>query len=158
MAPSGSEEDPPGPSGTFGSSLGAQTCRSAQTQSPKRAPLTPHTPNRRARPRTHIVVQEVRLSFGTDVFFGCALDISRGGLFISAVRKRSPGEVHEIRFRLPGLDHEFACRACVLWVRRFEQGSRVPPGFGLKFLDLPEGEAVLIDRWVAEAESEAAPE
>lgn len=113
---------------------------------------------RRARPRSPVVVQETRVIAGADVFFGCALNVSRNGLFISGLRRRSPGEVHEIRFRLPGLDRTFVCRAEVAWTRAFEQGSRLPPGFGLKFLDLSAEDLADLDRWVEAAQAAEEPD
>ena len=95
------------------------------------------------------MVREARCIAGMEVFFGYATNISRGGLFISSPRVRSPGEVFEIRFHLPGVDRTFSCRARVVWVRPYRHGSPLPPGFGLQFQDLPEDDARAIDEWVS---------
>jgi len=104
--------------------------------------------DRRAHPRRPVVVREARCHVGAEVFFGCAANVSRGGLFISSVRRRPKEEVYEIRFELPGLSRTFQCRARVVWSRAYESGSRLPPGFGLQFVDLPDEERALIDAWV----------
>lgn len=108
--------------------------------------------DQRAHPRSPIVVREARCIAGMDVFFGYALNISRGGVFIATPKQRAPGAEYEIQFRLPGLDRAFRCKAQVVWVRRFRQESSKPPGFGLKFLDLPAQDAIAIDEWVQKIE------
>jgi uncharacterized protein (TIGR02266 family) len=105
-------------------------------------------PDRRVHPRSPVVVREARCICGIEVFFGYALDVSRGGLFISTTKRRPPGEIHEIQFGLPGLQRTFRCRARVVWNRGYQPESHRPPGFGLQFVDLPEEEAQLIDDWV----------
>lgn len=108
--------------------------------------------DRRINPRSPIVVCAARCISGMDVFFGYAVNISRGGAFISTTKYRKPGEVHPIRFTLPGLDRTFECRARVVWLRRYRNDSLLPMGFGLQFLDLPEEDAQAIDDWVGAAE------
>ena len=104
--------------------------------------------DRRAHPRSPIVVRETRRISGIDVFFGYAQNISRGGAFIATPKKRMPGETHEIEFTLPGVDQTFLCQARVVWARSYRPGSPHPPGFGLEFIDLPEEDALVIDAWV----------
>ncbi|MDW7712351.1 MAG: PilZ domain-containing protein [Deferrisomatales bacterium] len=105
-------------------------------------------PDRRAHPRSPIVVREARCICGIDVFFGYALDVSRGGMFVSTTKRRKAGEVHEIRFQIPGLDRWFECRARVVWNRGFDPATRQAPGFGVQFLDLAEEDARTLDAWV----------
>lgn len=105
-------------------------------------------PDRRAHPRSPIVVREARCICGIEVFFGYALDVSRGGLFISTTKRRPIGEIHEIQFSLPDLARTFQCRARVVWNRTYVPDSHRPPGFGLQFVDLPEEDAEQIADWV----------
>lgn len=105
--------------------------------------------DRRAYPRSPVVVREARCISGMDVFFGYGCNISRSGIFIGTTKQRTPGTIHEIQFRLPGLDHEFKCTACVVWTRPFRPHSPLQPGFGLAFTNLPPEEADLIDQWVS---------
>ncbi len=113
--------------------------------------------DRRGYPRSPIIVREARCLAGMEVFFGYATNISREGLFIGTPvpQKRSPGEVFEIRFSLPGTQRAFSCRVSVVWSRPYRQDNPgQSPGFGLKFLDLPEEDAETIDSWVRSAASE----
>ncbi len=114
----------------------------------RRRSAPPGPADRRAHPRSPVVVREARCIAGMEVFFGYATNISRSGLFISSPRVRSPGEVFEIRFRLPGVERTFSCRARVVWVRPYRHGSPLPPGFGLQFQDLPDEDSRAIDEWV----------
>ena len=110
------------------------------------------TADRRAYPRSPVVVREARCISGIDVFFGYALNVSRGGMFIATMKRRTPGTEYEIRFSLPGLEQTFRCGARVVWVRSYHHGKQHPPGFGLRFIDLPEEDAVAIETWVRSGE------
>lgn len=105
--------------------------------------------NRRLHTRRPILVREARCIAGMDVFFGYALNVSRGGLFVSSSKKRTPGEIFTIQFSLPGNPRTFTCQVEVVWTRSYRHGTHQPPGFGVKFLDLPEEEAEYIDEWIA---------
>lgn len=111
--------------------------------------------DRRVYPRSPVVVREARCICGIDVFFGYAKNISRSGLFIATPKLRKPGSVYEIQFKVPGLDHEFTCKGLIMWVRPYKHGNPKPPGFGVKFTELPEEDALLLDKWVAECKDEA---
>jgi hypothetical protein len=121
-------------------------------------PSQPAPPgDRRTSPRTPVVVREARCLVGMEVFFGCALNVGRGGLFISSVRRREPGEVHDIQFEIPGLGRVFRCRARVVWSRGYDAGSKRSPGFGLEFLDLPEEDRRALTLWVETAKAAEEP-
>lgn len=105
--------------------------------------------DRRASPRSPVIVREARCIAGMEVFFGYATDLSRSGLFIGTPKMRPPGAQIEIRFRLPGVEGEIACLAEVVWTRPFRKDDPLPPGFGLRFLGLSEEAAETIDAWVA---------
>jgi uncharacterized protein (TIGR02266 family) len=113
--------------------------------------------NRRAYPRSPVVVREARCICGIDVFFGYAKNISRSGLFIATPKLRKPGDTYEIQFRLPGIDHEFKCSGLIKWVRHYKHGSPKPPGFGVEFTDLSDDDGALLDKWVDECKG-IAPE
>ncbi len=108
----------------------------------------PSSPDRRANPRSPILVREARCIAGIDVFFGYALNVSRGGLFVSSSKRRAPGEVFEIQFALPGLERVFCCRVEVMWSRGYQQETHKSPGFGVRFLDLPDEDVAAIERWM----------
>jgi uncharacterized protein (TIGR02266 family) len=106
--------------------------------------------NRRVHPRVPILVRETRCIAGMEVFFGQAINISRGGLFIatSAPKKRKAGETFEIEFELPGCDRVFRCQARVMWIRSFRRDKSATPGFGLQFLDLTQEDGDAIEAWI----------
>jgi Tfp pilus assembly protein PilZ len=111
--------------------------------------ITVNEADRRAYPRSPVVVKKAKLNFGNEVFFGYATNISRSGLFISSTKLRDPGEIYSVEFTLPGdSTRRFSCNAEVVWARPYRQGSFCPAGFGLRFVDLPAGDADLIDEWV----------
>ncbi|HSH71222.1 MAG TPA: PilZ domain-containing protein [Deferrisomatales bacterium] len=107
-------------------------------------------PNRRASPRSHMVVREARCIAGMDVFFGCATNVSRSGMFIATPKLRDADQEYEIQFHLPGGGREIRCRARVVWARHYRHGSPQAPGFGLQFIDLAPEDAAAIDAWVEE--------
>lgn len=104
--------------------------------------------DRRANPRSQIVVREARCVGGMEVFFGCATNVSRSGMFINTPKLRDLNEEYAIQFRVPGSGREIRCRARVVWARHYHQGSPHAPGFGLQFLDLAPEDAAAIDAWV----------
>lgn len=105
--------------------------------------------DRRTNPRSPIVVREARCIAGMDVFFGCATNVSRSGIFIATPKLRDLNEEYQIQFRLPGSDHEIRCRARVVWTRHYRHGSPHAPGFGLQFTDLSPEDTAALDGWVA---------
>jgi uncharacterized protein (TIGR02266 family) len=113
---------------------------------------TPETPqtedtSRRAYLRSPVIVRQAQLRNGMEVFFGYAQNISRTGLFIGTTKMREPGAVFEIRFELPG-GGTFQCKVEVMWSRPYQKASAYAPGLGLRFVDLPEEHAQIIDAWV----------
>ena len=113
--------------------------------------------DRRAYPRSPVVVREARLISGMEVFFGYAQNISRSGLFIGTTKRRPPGEIYEIQFYLPELEKNFRCKAKVIWFRPYRKDSPHPPGLGLEFLELTPEEASVIDQWVDQQIALSAP-
>ena len=81
--------------------------------------------------------------------FGYAKNISRSGLFIASINPREPGERFYITFQIPKTGIRARCQCDVVWTRRYKQGSKLEPGYGIRFLDLPEDIASAIDNWIA---------
>lgn len=108
-------------------------------------------PDRRTSPRSQMVVREARCIAGMEVFFGCATEVSRSGLFIATPKVRDTDQEYEIQFKLPVGGREIRCRARVVWARRYRHDSPDAPGFGLEFIDLSAEDAAAIDAWVEEA-------
>ncbi len=114
-------------------------------------PPIPPAADRRRSLRAPLIVQRIRGDVGRTTFFGYARNISRGGLFISATSPRDEGSQFELEIPLPKpLDYTVRCACEVVWRRPWAKGLRMDPGMGLRFLDLPEDDAVAIDRWIEE--------
>lgn len=105
--------------------------------------------NKRCSTRAALIVEKLPCEDGQKTFFGYANNISRGGLFISTVNPREPGEEFIIEFTLTGKTrHTFRCRCTVVWKRHFLKKSPAEPGMGLKFLDLNADDGDKLEAWV----------
>ncbi|RME24220.1 MAG: pilus assembly protein PilZ [Deltaproteobacteria bacterium] len=101
---------------------------------------------RRQLPRPLIVLKEQ--SGRPKTFFGYARNLSRGGMFISSVNPPVPGSRFRICFPRPDSpERTVSCDCEVVWNRNYSKSSKWLPGMGVKFVDLPESDAEIIDRW-----------
>lgn len=108
-----------------------------------------NTAHKRKSLRSPLIVLRVKLDDGRKTFFGYAKNISRSGLFIATVNPREPGERFHVELALPApLGRSVQCDCEVVWKRLYSKGSSHEPGMGLRFIDLPEEMADVIDRWV----------
>ncbi len=100
-----------------------------------------------------IIVFKIKDENEKEYFFGYAKNISKSGLFIASVNPRNPGERFHISFSIPGTDIKAECLCEVVWNRKFDANEKLTPGYGIKFIDLPEETAQAIDIWVKETSS-----
>lgn len=105
--------------------------------------------NKRRSTRSPLIVEKIPIEDGYKTLFGYAKNLSRGGLFISTVKPREPGEVFTIEMTLP-IDppHKLRCQCKVVWKRHFKKKDALEPGMGLQFLDLSDVDGDKIDEWV----------
>jgi uncharacterized protein (TIGR02266 family) len=80
--------------------------------------------------------------------FGYAKNISRSGLFITSINPRTPGEQFRISFQIPETQIRVCCRCEIVWMRKYDEEGKLEPGYGIRFLDLPEETAQAIEAWV----------
>lgn len=107
--------------------------------------------NQRQTIRFPLIVEKIPCGDARKTFFGYAKNISRGGLYIATVKPREPGEEFTIELTLPKPSRFILrCRCQVVWKRHFVRNCSLEPGMGLRFIDLPEDAAAIIDAWVAE--------
>ena len=99
--------------------------------------------------REPIIVFKIVEDNNQQHLFGYAKNISRSGLFIASINPREPGERFYITFQIPTTGIRARCQCDVVWTRRYKQGSKLEPGYGIRFLDLPEDIASAIDNWIA---------
>ena len=99
--------------------------------------------------REPIIVFKVVEDNNQQHLFGYAKNISRSGLFIASINPRETGERFYITFQIPKTGIRARCQCEVIWTRRYKQGSKLEPGYGIRFVNLPEDIASAIDDWIA---------
>lgn len=106
-------------------------------------------PARRTYKRGKLIVFKITEESGQgERFSAYAKDISRGGLFIASISPRELGERFNITFQLPDMDFTIRCECEVVWMRKYDPETKQEPGYGIRFIDLPEDIAIRIDSWV----------
>jgi uncharacterized protein (TIGR02266 family) len=91
---------------------------------------------------------EVSLEGDHNFFVGFSENISEGGLFVATHSLREIGSIIRLTFRLPDRALPIEVEAVVRWLRLFNDGSDVPPGLGLQFVDLSDEDAHTIRAFV----------
>lgn len=81
---------------------------------------------------------ELEVSMGSEHNFyaGFVENMSHGGLFIATHTKKNVGERVDFTVHLPGCPEPVSGIGEVRWVRLFSENSNVPPGIGVRFLEL----------------------
>src|SRR5262245_30459541 len=93
---------------------------------------------RRAHPRFTVDL-DVTLASDHNFYAGFAENLSAGGIFVATHKALPVGEVLRLSIRLPGQDTAIEGAGEVRWVREYSERSNVPPGLGLKFMELGPG-------------------
>jgi hypothetical protein len=106
---------------------------------------------RRYLPSPLLVLRSASPAHGR-VFFGYARNVSRSGLYISTVNPRQPGSRFHLEVPIPPLGRCVSCVCEVVWKRDFSPACPYDPGMGMKFIDLDEDIARIIDGWVIQQE------
>ena len=115
-------------------------------------------PDRRRYLRDPIIVFKIMEDTKIQPLFGYAKNISRGGFFIASINPRKPGESFKIFFQIPGTESgtkprteiNVRCQCEVVWARKYSKTDKLEPGYGVRFIDIPEDMAEAIDSWVSE--------
>ncbi len=103
---------------------------------------------RRVAPRVPLRVLQVRGESGKAFFFGYAVNLSLGGIFIQTTNPKEPGT--RVRLQIP-LQRDLPpieCGAEVAWVQPFAARSKHPPGMGLRFTELDEKAAARLEAFL----------
>lgn len=90
----------------------------------------------RAAPR---LPANIQVSYGKDkLFTDYSVNLSTGGLFLETRCPLAPDELLTLKFQLPEMDREICCKGQVAWVNFANSpcDPSLPPGMGIKFLDL----------------------
>src|SRR5262249_25746610 len=123
--------------------------REEATFSQKQDSVTPD--NRRRAPR-YSVDLDVTMSSDHNFYAGFAENISSGGLFVATYVQRPKGDRMEIKLNLPGIPEPICAIGEVRWVRVFPERSNVPPGLGIRFVELPDVAREAIERFLKDRE------
>lgn len=83
-----------------------------------------------------------------ECFPGYAKNISRGGILIVSTNPREAGERFHITFQIPDTDITIRCQCEVVWTAKYDPETKLEPGYGIRFIDLPEDITIRIDNWV----------
>lgn len=107
--------------------------------------------HRRSAPRYKV---ELDVSIGSDHNFygGFVENMSVGGVFIATHMLKPVGEVFEISVYLPGQDVAVKALGEVRWIRECSERSDVPPGMGVRFLELESGSHERIESFLSQRE------
>lgn len=77
-----------------------------------------------------------------------ALNISKGGMFISTPEPLGVGAELNVRFKLPNARDPIQLRAKVMWVNPVDRKSKLIPGMGVSFQDLTEERRKEIEHYI----------
>jgi type IV pilus assembly protein PilZ len=95
--------------------------------------------DRRSAPRV-VLKTAVTFSSESNFYTGFLDNISEGGLFIATYHPAQLGTMMQVEFSLPDDGEPISVEAEVRWVRETQSDSAVPPGIGLRFVNLPVAE------------------
>lgn len=110
------------------------------------------TPDQRRRAPRYSVDLDITMSSDHNFYAGFAENISSGGLFVATHVKRPRGDRLDIVINIPGRAEPIRVVGEVRWSREYSEHSNVPPGFGVRFVDLPERDAKVIDAFLRDRE------
>jgi uncharacterized protein (TIGR02266 family) len=136
----------------------------AVTQSDKRKPRSEATitelecletagprPQRRAHAR---YAMELDVSLGSDHNFyqGFVENISAGGIFVATHLLKPVGAQVELCVHLPEGGGQVRGVGEVRWIREFNESSDVPPGMGIRFVELEPGSEQAVEQFLTHRE------
>lgn len=84
---------------------------------------------------------EVTFESEHNFFTGFAENISEGGLFIATHQLKDVGALFRVTFTLEGSKQTIDVLCEVRWVRPYHERLDVPPGMGVRFVELDESTA-----------------
>lgn len=107
----------------------------------------PDAESRRAHSR-HGVDLDVSIGSDHNFYGGFAENLSAGGIFVATHMLKPVGEIIEFTIHLPGCPTPVRGHGEVRWIRDYNERSNVPPGMGIKFVDLEPGSIETIERFL----------
>lgn len=106
---------------------------------------------RRGYHRYHV---ELDVSLGSEhnFYVGLSENLSMGGVFIATHQLKPVGERLEISIFLPNREEAVRGVGEVRWVREYNERSDMPPGLGLRFVDLDAPSKAAIEQFLKDRE------
>lgn len=119
---------------------------------PHTSEFQPRSQRRREHERHRV---ELDVSSGSDHNFysGFAENLSTAGVFVATHLLKKVGEHVDISIHLAELDKLVQGTGEVCWVREPNERSDMPPGMGIRFVELLPGSAEAIEQFLATRES-----
>lgn len=106
---------------------------------------------RRGAPRYKV---ELDVSLGSDhnFYVGFVENMSAGGVFIATHVLKAVGDVFELAVHLPNSDAVVKGVGEVRWIREYSERSNVPPGMGIRFIQLDDTSRQAIEEFLSSRE------
>lgn len=97
---------------------------------------------------------ELDVSLGSDhnFYVGFVENMSAGGVFIATHMLKAVGEIFELSIHIPSSEAVISGTGEVRWVREYSERSNVPPGMGVRFIQLAPGSVEAIEQFLARRE------
>jgi uncharacterized protein (TIGR02266 family) len=92
------------------------------------------------------------MSSDHNFYAGFAENMSAGGLFVATYVKRPKGDRLDIVINIPGQQEPIRAVGEVRWLRDHSEHSNVPPGLGVRFVELPASDAKIIEDFLKNRE------
>ncbi len=123
----------------------------SRVQAPSTSGEHPNPAQRREHARYKV---ELDVSLGSDhnFYVGFVENMSAGGVFIATHMLKAVGEVLELSIHIPSSDAKICGTGEVRWVREYSERSNVPPGMGVRFIQLEPGSLEAIEKFLARRE------
>jgi uncharacterized protein (TIGR02266 family) len=104
-------------------------------------------PETRKHPRYRVDL-DVTLVSDHNFYAGFVENLSAGGVFIATHMLKPVGERIDVSINLPDCTQAICGLGEVRWVREFSENSNVPPGVGIRFLELAPDAQVAIEQFL----------
>lgn len=111
----------------------------------------PLADNRRRHAR-YAVELDVSVSSEHNFYAGFAENLSEGGVFVATHSLKPAGSIIELAINLPESTAPIHVRGEVRWIREYHEGSGLPPGMGIRFIDLGSEAAHAINAFLSHRE------
>jgi uncharacterized protein (TIGR02266 family) len=95
-------------------------------------------PQRREHPRFSVNL-DVSLGSEHNFYAGFAENLSAGGIFVATHMLKAEGEIIDLTIHLADAPQPVRGRGEVRWIREYNDRSSIPPGMGIRFVELETG-------------------